>query len=111
MSICVDTEWRRMKSAVVQPKAEKAAANWKVMMSLEADAAAAAGKMQRARAAIGEQREFGRMDALARDDAAQRVVGVGLQHVDHAFGRFLEPDAQQVGAFFLEDARAFSTSA
>ena len=79
-----------MKSAVVQPKAEKAAANWKVMMSLKPMPLRAAGKMQRPRAAIGEQREFRRVDALARDDAAQRVVGVGLQHLDHAFGRFLE---------------------
>jgi hypothetical protein len=32
----------------------------------ETDAAAAAGKMQRSRAAIGEKRELGRVDALAR---------------------------------------------
>ena len=100
-----------MKSAVVQPKAEKAAANWKVMMSLKPMPLRAAGKMQRARAAIGEQREFRRMDALARDDAAQRVVGVGLQHVDHAFGRLLDPDAEHVGAFFLESLRAPSRPA
>ena len=100
-----------MKSAVVQPKAENAAANWKVMMSLEADAAGAAGKMQRARAAIGQQREFRRVDALAGDDAAQRIVGVGLQHLDHAFGRFLDADAEHIGAFLLERARAPSRPA
>ena len=69
---------------------------------LEADAPGATSQVQRTRTAIGEQREFRRMDALARDDAAQRVVGVGLQHVDHAFGGLLDTDAEHVGALFLE---------
>ena len=71
---------------------------------LEADAAAASRQMQWPRAAIGQQRILRGMNTLAGDHPAQRLIGVLLQHVDHAFSGFLKSHAQHIGAFFLEDA-------
>src|SRR5207244_6877785 len=51
--------------------------------------------------------EFGWMNALTGDHPAQGAVGILLQHLDHAFRRFMEPDTQHIGAFFLEYARCF----
>ena len=68
------------------------------------DPAAVARKMQWPRAAIGEQRELGRMDALAGDNPAQSIVGVGLQHVDHALSRLMHGHAQHICALLFEDA-------
>ncbi len=42
------------------------------------------------------------MNALARDHAAERIVGVRLEHSDHALGRLLDADAERIGAFLLE---------
>ena len=68
----------------------------------ETDAAAVAGEMQRPRAAVGEQRELGRVNALPRNHPAQRIVGIRLEHADHALGCLLDADAERIGAFLLE---------